>query len=169
MRDRLEAGAGDLKEARLRAAGFAAAGCRVLARMAEAVAAVRYRWRRLGRSFTAQREAAGIASVSAISSTWRAEVQKSRMSTAGRRMREAAVCAARQAANRLSESGEVVARGVAAAGCAPGDANAAPGMSWEETMAAPVAVCWASRRAMAAFVPARDMLLFALFVRFNFT
>ena len=72
------------------------------------------------------------------------------------------MCAARQAANRLSESGEVVARGVAAAGCAPGDANAAPGMSWEETMAAPVAVCWASRRAMAAFVPARDMLLFAL-------
>ena len=163
LSDRLAAGAGDLKEARLRAAGFAAAGCRVLARMAEAVAAVRYRWRRFGRSFTAQREAAGMASVSATSSTWRGVVQKSRMSAAGRRMREAAVCAARQDANRLSESGDAGGRGAAAAGCAPGDANATPGMDWEESWEEPAVASWASRRAMTAFVPARDMLVLCFY------
>ena len=89
-------------------------------------------------------------------------MQKSRISAAGRRIRDAAVCAARQDANRLSESGDAGERGAAAAGCAPGDANAAPGMSWEESWEEPAMACWASRRAMTAFVPERDMLFVLL-------
>ena len=69
------------------------------------------------------------------------------------------VCAARQDANRLSESGDAGERGAAAAGCAPGDANAAPGMDWKESWEEPAMACWASRRAMTALVPERDMLL----------
>ena len=46
---------------------------------------------------------------------------------AGGRRRDAAVCAARQAANRLLESGDAGVRRVVAAGCAPGDAKATPG------------------------------------------